>query len=259
MAAKGFTLVELLAVVAIVLTLSLVAVGAGSKVCENASLAVSANNIRLLAAGGMNYLADHNYIYWPYKYTNPNRDVTWWFGLETRQSQLAAEGSRDFDPMQGPLGGYVPKGFRPDPSFSIGSAAFKPKYRAGYIGVGYNTELGGGMSEQYQSKSADLAKEYKLANQLQLTAPSQVVVFATSAQVNTFQPPATSKRPMLEEYYGIDRTETTVHFRNNGLAMVSFANGSVGFLKMDESTRDSRMPKANVGRFAPVNDLTYLK
>jgi len=64
---------------------------------------------------------------------------------------------------------------------------------------------------------------------------------------------------MLEEFYGVDESNVTVHFRNNGKAMVSFASGNAGFLEMDESTRDRRMPHANVGRFAPSGDTRYLK
>jgi prepilin-type processing-associated H-X9-DG protein len=64
---------------------------------------------------------------------------------------------------------------------------------------------------------------------------------------------------MLEEFYLLDDKEVTVHFRHNGLAMVAFADGSAGFLPMDESTRDPRAPKANVGRFAPVGSTQYLK
>jgi hypothetical protein len=64
---------------------------------------------------------------------------------------------------------------------------------------------------------------------------------------------------MLEEFYGIDARERTVHFRHNGRAMVSFASGNAGFLEMDETTRDARMPSANVGRFAPVGSTRHLK
>ncbi len=258
---RAFTLVELLAAIAIVLVLSMVATGAGWKVHESASLAVSANNIRQLSIGGMSYLAEHNSTYWPYRSTDSvTRNVTWWFGMETRQSQVSAgEGKRNFDAAMGPLGGYIPKGFRPDPSFSLGGGAFKPKYQAGYIGIGYNTEIGGGMTEGYASKDPTTADKFKLANHWQLSDPSKVVVFCTSAQVNTFQKPASPNNPMLEEYYGVDGAEVTVHFRHNGRAMVSFASGNAGFLDMDESTRDSRMPKADVGRFAPVGDTTYLK
>jgi len=246
----GFTLVELLAVIAIVLVLSVVSLGAGWKVYEFSSLAVSANNIRQLAVGGVNYLADNNNVYWPYRSNDPANGVgvTWWFGFETIASYNRPEGQREFDAIKGPLGGYVPKGFKPDPSFALGGNAFKPKFKNGYIGTGYNVLLGGGF----------LGAGTR-AQHLQLSDLSKVVVFFTSAQVNTFQSPASAKNPMLEEFYGIDEKEVTVHFRNNGKAMVSFASGNAGFLDMDESTRDPRMPKANVGRFAPVGDTTYLK
>ncbi len=52
---------------------------------------------------------------------------------------------------------------------------------------------------------------------------------------------------------------TTVHFRHHGNAMVAYANGSAGFLPMDESTRDKRLPNANVGRFAPVGSKDHLQ
>ena len=252
MSEKGFTLAELLAVIAIVLVLGMVATGAGWKVYANSTLAVSANNIRQLSAGGLNYLAEHNYVYWPWCQTETDGAAFWWFGFETLESRSRAEGTRDFDPSSGPLGGYIPKGIRPDPSFSLGGSAFKPKYRNGYIGTGYNTLLGGGW--RWDNDQA------KLQNHWQLSDPSKVVVFFTSAQVNTIQKPASAKKPMLEEFYGVDAlSQPSIHFRHNGKAMVSFASGNAGFLDMDEATRDPRMPKANVGRFAPIGDTTYLK
>lgn len=250
---KGFTLVELLAVIAIVLVLSVVAAGAGWKVYESSSLAVSANNIRQLAAGGVNYLAEHNYVFWPWcEYDFATRETIWWWGRETDASKSSPEGTRDFDPTSGPLGAYIPKGTRPDPSFSLGGSAFKPKFRNGYIGAGYNTLLAGGWRWINDQQTPRL-------NYWQLSDPSKVVVFFTSAQV-AFQPPASPKHPMLEEFYGVDVwSQPSIHFRHHGKAMVSFASGSAGFLDMDESTRDRRMPKANVGRFAPAGDTTYLK
>jgi len=246
----GFTLVELLAVIAIVLALSVVSMGAGWKVYEFSSLAVSANNIRQLAVGGVNYLADNNNIYWPYRANDPANGVgvTWWFGFETLASYNRPEGQREFDANKGPLGGYVPKGFKPDPSFALGGNTFKPKFKNGYIGTGYNVLLGGGF----------LGAVTRVQH-LQLSDPSKVVVFFTSAQVNTFQSPASAKKPMLEEFYGVDEKEVTVHFRHHGKAMVSFASGNAGFLDMDESTRDPRMPQANVGRFAPKGSTAFLK
>lgn len=248
---NAFTLVELLIVIGIISILGVITATAARKVYATSSLAVSANNIRQLAAGGMAYLADNNNIYWPYlQNNNPANGLgpTWWFGYETLSSKNKPEGQRDFDAAKGPLGGYLNKSLRPDPSFGLGGKAFKPKYRNGYIGAGYNVLLGGGFVGTAPRQ-----------HQLQLQEPSKVVVFFTSAQVNTFQSPASAKNPMLEEFYGIDEKEVTVHFRHNGKAMVSYASGNAGFLPMDESTRDNRSPTANVGRFAPSGSTLFLK
>jgi hypothetical protein len=246
----AFSLVELLVTIAIVMTLAGIVFVIGKKVYAYSSLAVSANNIRQLAAGGIAYLGDNNFTFWPYRTNNPSNGagVTWWFGFESTASVKMPEGQRDFDASKGPLAQYVPKGFRPDPSFAIGGRAFKPKYRNGYIGVGYNTIVGGGF-----------LGNKPLKRQTQLIDPSKVVVFFTSAQVNTFQKPASAKNPMLEEFYGIDENEVTVHGRHGGKAMVAYASGNAGFLEIDESTRDKRSPEANIGRFAPRGSLKFLE
>ena len=63
---------------------------------------------------------------------------------------------------------------------------------------------------------------------------------------------------MIEDFYGIDDREKTVHFRHNGKAMVIFASGSAGFMEMDRSTLDERDPAASIGRFAPRESKTHL-
>jgi len=246
----GFTLVELLACIAILAVLGAIGFISAKQAYASSSLAVSANNIRQLAAGGMAYLGDNNYTFWPYQTSNAadGAGTTWWFGFETSTSIGSPEGQRNFDPTKGPLANYVPKGFRPDPSFALQARAFKPKYRNGYIGVGYNTLLGSGFTG-----NGTLKKQTALAD------PSQVVVFFTAAQVNTFQRPASARNPMIEEFYGIDEREVTAHFRHRGMAMVSFASGNAGFLPMDESTRDRRSPEANIGRFAPRGSKKFLE
>lgn len=246
----AFSLVELLVSMAIACLLAAIIFVGAKQAYASSSLAVSANNIRQLAAGGMAYLGDHNYTFWPYRTNDAANGVgaTWWFGFESATSLSRPEGQRNFDPTKGPLANYVPKAFRPDPSFALGGRAFKPKYRNGYIGVGYNTLLGGG----FMGNSV-------LMRQTTLADPSQVVVFFTAAQINTFQRPATTRNPMLEEFYGIDEREVTAHFRHGGKAMVSFASGNAGFLPMDESTRDMRCPEVNIGRFAPRGSRKFLE
>lgn len=245
---RGLGTLEVLVSVALVIMLAAMAIPAIREFRTSASLATSTAVVRQLSAGGMAYLGDHNGQFWSYRAPGSNGGVRWWFGEESAASLASGEGNRDFDPREGPLGGYVAKGFRPDPSFALEGNAFKPKYRRGYLGIGYNTLLGGGFSGTGVPKRVAA-----------LGSPGRVVVFFTSAQVNTFQRPASPTRPMLEEFYGIDARETTVHFRHRGKALVAFANGGIDFLDIDESTRDSRMPSANVGRFAPKGNTVFLE
>jgi len=252
---RGFSLVELLAVTGILAVLATLGLVGAQKVLLSSSLAISANNIRQLSAGAAAYLADNNYVYWPFHEVSgdPDRDgVIWWFGFEPRHSLALPEGKRIIDVTGGPLGGYVPGGFRPDPSFRHVGRPFKPKYQFGYIGVGYNVFLGGGWRGEMP-----VLRYWDLEN------PGSTVVFATSAQVNIFQRPASARNPMIEEFYGFDDGSTgnraSIHFRHHGRAMVAFANGSAGLLEMEESTRDRLAPDANVGRFAPRGDDKYLR
>lgn len=256
---RGFTLLETLACVVAFSTILVLIAPSIWKAYERAGVATSAANIRALTVGGMQYLADNDHYFWKYResgYTVSSDDGStvngnrWWFGFESDSSGGAGEGNRTFDPSQSPLAGYVPHGIQPDPSFAAHAAAFKPKFKCGYIGVGYNVLLGGGWSASSRTRTMSYWK---------LSDPSQVVVFTSSAQVNNFQFPASSSHPMLEEFYGIDQNEKTVHFRYGKTAMVGYADGSCGFLPMDESSRDTRIKGVNIGRFAPVGSFKYLK
>jgi len=223
---------------------------------KTSSLAVSANNIRQLAAGGAAYLGDNNYRFWPYRRNGEvdgKKGAIWWFGFEPGKSLGKAEGERTIDMEAGPLGAYMPRSFVPDPSFGFTGKPFKPKYKFGYIGVGYNVHLAG---ETKSGKAIWLTRSNgpPPLRYWDLEDPANTVVFATSAQVYPFREDA-----VIEEFYGIDNKEVTVHFRHNGQAMVAYANGSAGLLPMDPSTRDAKAPEANVGRFAPKGSKKYLR
>ncbi len=141
---RAFSLIELLVAVGIVATLATVLGAAGWKAYERSSLAISASNIRQLCVGAAAYLGDNNNVFWPYRSDGPEPGgVTWWFGYEPPGSMALGEGNRILRPEDGPLGGYVPASFRPDPSLKLSGKAFKPKYKFGYLGVGYNVLLGG--------------------------------------------------------------------------------------------------------------------
>ena len=255
MRSRGFSLVEVLVVIAILSLLSTLVFGAAREMRRASSLAVSANNIRQLAAGGIMYMADHDMNFWKYRENVPGLGVRWWFGFEPRESLSAPEGQRWFDPDGGTLQGYVPMSLTPDPSFALTGKAFKPKYQFGYLGAGYNVLLAVNDANTMRGW-VGTGTPRKLT---QLRHPESTVVFATSAQVNDFQGDASRGNPMIEEFYGIDDREVTVHFRHHGKAMVAFANGAVGYLEPDPTTLDARAPDAMIGRFAPVGDARYLR
>lgn len=233
-------MVELLVAIGLIVILAGVAVPAGFSAIRSSSLAVSASNIRQLAAGGAAYLGENNYRFWPFRQRTEEGDV-WWFGLEPSASQGKSEGDRDIDMTKGPLANYLPRRMVPDPSMGFSGKPFKPKFKFGYIGCGYNVLLANGWITGTSPKAKQPLRYWDIKQ------PGQVVVFATSAQINTFQSPASPDNPMIEEFYGIDDREKTVHFRHGGRAMVAYADGSAGFIPMSEGTVDNRAPGAKIG------------
>lgn len=247
-ARAGFTLLELLTVVAIIAILAAALLPVYRAARKSAWHAVSAHSLQQLGAMGASYRADNEGQFWRYRESVDDGTV-WWFGFESATSARQAEGQRTLDLSRGPLGPYAiaSGGVKSDPAFMGMSDRFKPKYTNGSFGYGYNVLLGGG-SLGYGT----------LARTAQYSHPADIVVFATCAQVNTFQAPASAKNPKIEEFYMIDDRETTVHFRFGGKALAAMMDGSIREIPIDPTTLDQRMPSAKVGRFAPRGSKLFL-
>jgi prepilin-type N-terminal cleavage/methylation domain-containing protein len=238
---RGFTLIELLVVVAIMCILIAISLPVMAMVRVASARVISTHSLSQLMVGGRSYLTENNNAFWPYESVTAT-GVQWWYGFETWQSLGLPEGQRTADYSKGPLGPYVMAsgGVKTDPALARYSPHLKPKYQDGNYGYGYNTVL-----------AADSAG--KPRNALQVTSPAQMIVFATCAQVNTFQPPATPDNPMVEEFYMISDTEVTAHFRHGRCALAAFLDGSVRELTMandmQPGSQDLRLPSANIGLF----------
>ena len=242
----AFTLIELLTAIVIVAVLVGISIAAANKIRSSVSLANSANTIRQLTAGGQSYLADHAYkFWWAQEVTRePSSGMNQWYGFESDESRSKPMGSRSFSAEHGPLAGYIPLQRFPDPGFSASGTPLLAKYDSGYIGVGYNVELGGNFIGPRRTKPLSF---------WELEEPGRIVVFATTAQINTFQPPASSRNPMIEDFPFFGSGQASVHFRHGRQAMVGFANGSAGFLPLETTTMDKRIPSANIGRLPARN------
>lgn len=236
-------MLELLVVVAILVILAALMIPVFSTAKMASSRAISAHSLHQLIAAGHSYLAENEHVFWKYSDFPSDGGTMWWYGWESNQSRFGTpEGQRTLDPTRGPLGPYViaSGGVQTDPAFMAYSPRLKPKYKNGNYGYGYNTLLVG-------------------ENSLRFNRPGQIVVFATCAQANTFQPPASASNPMVEEFYIINDTQTTVHFRHGGRALAAFLDGSIREMDMAPGTRDMRLPSANIGRFAPVGSAQFLQ
>ena len=160
-----------------------------------------------------------------------------------------AEGERDLDRTAGPLYPYIQEvdSIETCPAFNYRNALYKPKFKGASWGYGYNWKLGGGWSGRTPMRLT------------QLPRPAQVIVFADCAQANTFQAPASADNPMLEEFYIVNESFKTIHFRHRHDANFLFADGHVESRKMLEGTEDERLKSEKLGRITPVGSKQYLE
>ena len=236
----AFTLIELLAVIVVLGVLMTLLAPAALAVKRQTTLATSSSALRQLSIAAQTYLGENNGHFFRSRESLPT-GVQWWFGFESASSPKT-EGQRVLDKSCGPLGPYIADsaGTVPDFAFTSMGASFKPKFKNGYFGFGVNTELTGGPTGQQTNKLRQINN---------LDRPGQIALFATCAQINTFQSPASGKNPMLEEFYFFNSTDcaNTIHFRHSGNAIIAFADGTQREVLGNRSSFNSRLPSACVG------------
>ncbi len=239
---SAFALIELLVVAAIIASLAALSLSMIGRVRRQADQAKCAGNLRQLALATSLYLGDHGQEFFPGVTYEANGGKLWFFGYESRESSQRPEGERELDRTRGALHPYLRQagGVEACPSFDYGSALRKPKFEGATYCYGYNIFLG-------NRRLSGLAR------------PSEIVVFGDSAQVNTFQAPASARKPLLEEFYFIDSTSRSIHFRHNDRALFAFADGHVGAMTIHPGTLDTRLPEANVGRITPPRSMEHLQ
>jgi prepilin-type N-terminal cleavage/methylation domain-containing protein/prepilin-type processing-associated H-X9-DG protein len=238
---KAFTLLELLTVMVVVGILAALSVSVVIKGRAIGDRASCVNSLRQLGMATQLYLTDHGHVMFPYKAAAPGGTL-WYFGFESFASSGEAEGDRVVDVTQSRLYPYLELVGKIEvcPAFPYNSALWKAKYKGASYGYGYNTFLSN-------------------RNIFTIAQPAEVLVFGDCAQVNTFQPPASPTKPMIEEFYLIDNTFQTIHFRHEGLAQFVFLDGHVEALPLYPGTLDSRLPAENIGRITPVGSMQYLQ
>lgn len=238
---RAFTLVELLVTISIVSVLATLTFSVSGKMRGLSYKASCAHSLRQLGVATQLYLGDHEQTFFQFS-ANTAEGKLWYFGLEPWGSVGGAEGSRVLDKTKAPLYPYIQQvgGVEVCPAFPYDSALWKPKFKGASYGYGFNTFLSGQKA-------------------LAVAHPSQTILFGDCAQVNTFQPPASAKHPMLEEFYMIENWYQTAHFRHGSLAQMLFLDGHVEGLPLSSGTADHRIKTEIVGRISPIGSMQFLQ
>lgn len=228
----AFSLLELLTVLTLIACLAALVGPALAAVRHSARRVNCASHLRQLTLAGQMYWDDNSGDAFRWRGLATNGGQVYWFGW----LQDGAEGKRQFDPAPGALYPYLGgRGVEVCSAFEYSHRQFKTKARGTSYGYGYNLVLSAPANQP----------PVKITR---VTRPSELVFLADSAQINTFQAPASPENPMLEEFYYIHRAEPTVHFRHRNQANAAFCDGSVGLESVLAGSLDLRLSKERVGR-----------
>lgn len=139
--AAGFTLVELLVVVAIMTTLLSIIMPGLTAARAEAMRVVCQSNLRQLGLASEMYVSDHRGHYWRY-YQNTPDGRRWWFGFEPGGPGSGSE--RPLDQSRGALGPYLntTDDLLECPSFPYNDGGFFQKFTARSASYAYNLHLG---------------------------------------------------------------------------------------------------------------------
>jgi prepilin-type N-terminal cleavage/methylation domain-containing protein/prepilin-type processing-associated H-X9-DG protein len=229
---RAFTLIELLVTVAIIAILAALLLPVVTRSKMSAQTAKCGSNLRQFVAAAQMYWDDNNGNPFPYMGATTASGTYYWFGL----LGAGAEETRAFDPTASPLYPWLGTGVDFCPAFDYSSSQFKLKAAVPTCDYGYNSSI-------YSTP----------LNLRHVPAPANLAFLADSAQVNTFEAPASPKNPMFEEWYYIDyevgvaSPQPNAQFRHDQRANVVFVDGHLALYQMVAGSLDSRLPAQNIG------------
>jgi prepilin-type N-terminal cleavage/methylation domain-containing protein/prepilin-type processing-associated H-X9-DG protein len=242
---RGFTLVELLVVIAIIAILAAMLLPTLGRSKSSAQRIKCVSNLRQLGLATEMYWNDNEGRCFKLTAGSTNGGTLWWFGW--LEGTSAEEGKRAFELSTSPLYRYLAgSDVRLCPVFSSAMATFKLKATQVVFSYGYNSYL-----------SSPAAQPPVKASKI--SRPSDIALFADSAQVNDFLPPASPSNPMLEEFFHLSVSTNYAspnyypngHFRHARRANVIFCDGHVSQEKPVPGSIDQKLPNQFVGQLRP--------
>jgi len=220
----GFTVVELLIVVAVVALLASILLPSVRRARGMAQRAACASNLRQLVTANLGYAAENGG-----HYVLAAEDIL--FRSNRKRWHGERQGLNEpFDPKYGPLEPYLGGGaVKQCPSFEPAAGGFE----AGCGGYGYNHYYLGGRYDGRYKTSAGRGDEPKAcqysATVGQVTQPSRTVMF-TDAAIGRDGPLRVEEYSFCEPPYSpgtTDRRAASIHFRHLRLCNVAWVDGRV--------------------------------
>ena len=228
----AFTLIELLVAISIIAILAALLLPALLRSKQSAQSIKCINNLGQFGASAEMYWDDNKGQTFAYGgLPTANGGALYWFGW----IGSGPEETRAFDPTQGSLYPYMGTAVAFCPSFAYGSSQFKLKASVPTCDYGYNVALG------------SLAESP--VNMKDICRPSLLALLADSAQVNTFESPASPQNPMFDEWYYINQDvgQPNGQFRHDQKVNAILCDGHVEKETMVTGTLDKRLPAQLIG------------
>ena len=238
---RAFTLIELLVVIAVIAILAAILLPTLGQAKLSARRITCVNNLRQLGLASQMYWDDHDGDAFRYIAGATNGGTIYWFGW-IEPWVPGNEGQRAFDVTAGVLYPYLGgRGVEICPSLNYNSRLFKAKATGAAYGYGYNLHL----SAPATHPAVKISR---------VARPADIVLLADAGQINDFQDPASSDNPLIEEFYYINDTEPTVHFRHRRRVNVLYCDGHVDAERPVAGSIDERLPGELIGRL-PIETL----
>ena len=209
----------------------------------SAQRAACGDNLRQLGVATEIYLGDNANCFFNRCQAPTAAGQQWWFGWLAS----GVEGQRAFNLSSGVLFPYLHgSDVRLCPSPVWDSPQFKLKGTNVIFSYGCNSYLFAGQNQKPIGAGGILR-------------PADTAQFADTAQVNTFQAPASPGNPMFEEWYYFDletnysnfNNQPNGHFRHSHRANVTFADGHVALESPVAGSSDKRLPAQCIGQLRP--------